>query len=142
MEYGTAPDNLITTTEPISSPMDTTIVNQTYQVTLQGLNPSTVYYIRVAAVFNEIYKRYSEVLPFVTKEQGICVEVEFHTAALDQVYTSPPTTEQSTYLGFLSFGSSSDGTLEACDDCTSSEITLPGDFPFGGYFHQTAYVSS
>ena len=31
--------------------------------------------------------------------------------------------------------------LEPCDDCSSEEIVLPSDFPFGGYYHQSAFVS-
>ena len=30
--------------------------------------------------------------------------------------------------------------MQFCDDCTSTKIDLPDDFPFGGYFHDTAYV--
>ena len=53
-------------------------------------------------------------------------------------------TEQLLYLQFLEPADTSiySGTLEPCDDCTSSEIVLPADFPFGGYFHQTAYVTN
>ena len=50
--------------------------------------------------------------------------------------------EQANYLQFLPHADtrSDYGTLQICDDCTSSKISLPDDFPFGGYFHDSAYV--
>ena len=80
VQYGTDPLNLDQTTNPISSPSDTSVVNQTYSTTLMGLEPATIYYFRVAAVFNEIFIRYSETAVFRTKEQG-----KFH----DNSYTRP-----------------------------------------------------
>ena len=52
--------------------------------------------------------------------------------------------EQAYYLEFLEHNNlvSSSGVVEPCSDgCSSSEIVFPYDFPFGGYFHQTAFVS-
>ena len=52
-------------------------------------------------------------------------------------------TEQTIYLPFFdstNITAIDGGVLEICDDCSSSEILLPEDFPFGGYFHQTAFV--
>ena len=71
VEYGTNPDDLSEATDFIASPTDNTIVDQTYQVTLQGLGSATVYYLRVAAVFDSIYVRYSDIELFVTKEPGM-----------------------------------------------------------------------
>ena len=71
VEYGREPDNFTETTDPIASPTDNTLINRTYEVTLQGLQSATVYYYRVAAVFNDIYIRYSDLDVFVTKEPGI-----------------------------------------------------------------------
>ena len=53
------------------------------------------------------------------------------------------TIAQDSYLDFLPHTTTTitAGFLQACDDCSSPEITLPGDFPFGNYYHQTAYVS-
>ena len=50
------------------------------------------------------------------------------------------TTEQAYYLEYLNI---TDGasTVDPClDGCSSPEIDLPYDFPFGGYYHKTAYV--
>lgn len=54
------------------------------------------------------------------------------------------TTEQTYYLKFLEYSDSATykGSVEPCSGgCSSSDITLPYNFPFGGYFHQTAFVS-
>lgn len=73
VEYGTDPSDLDQSTFPIESPSDTTITNMTYSRDLTGLEPSTVYYFRVVAVFNEVFKRYSEVAALRTKEIGTSV---------------------------------------------------------------------
>ena len=70
MEYGTDPNSLDVTTDPLQSPADTSITDMMYSTTLSGLDDSTIYYFRVVAVFNEVYKRYSEVSYFRTKEPG------------------------------------------------------------------------
>ena len=71
VQYGTDPSNLDQTTDPILSPMDTSVVNMTYDTTLQELEPGIIYYFRVAAAFNEIFVRYSEIIQFITLEQGM-----------------------------------------------------------------------
>lgn len=143
VEYGTDPGNLDLNSDILYSPLDMSLVNQTYQVNLQGLNTGTIYYLRVVAVFNEVFKRYSDDNILRTKENGELLSVhESHTHILN-IICSPTIAEQVVYLEFLPHTNTSisSETLEACDDCTSYEITLPGDFPFGGYFHQAAYVS-
>ena len=49
---------------------------------------------------------------------------------------------QISYLDFFdhTMTTINSGFLPSCDDCISDAITLPGDFPFGNYYHQTAYV--
>jgi len=69
VEYGTDPDNLIQRTDPISSPTDTSITNMLYTTELD-VNPGTIYYFRVVAVFNTISKRFSDMRVFRTKENG------------------------------------------------------------------------
>lgn len=52
--------------------------------------------------------------------------------------------DQAYYLGFLPYDTDSsftNGTLYPCEDCTTNGITLPENLPFGGYFHQQAFVS-
>ena len=70
VEYGTDPSNLDQTSDILPSPLDTSLVNQTYQVSLQGLNAGTIYYLRVVAVFDEVFKRYSDDSILRTKENG------------------------------------------------------------------------
>lgn len=71
MEYGTEPTDLSMTTDPISSPVNTSLLNQSYSTLLQGLNPGTVYYVRIVAVYEVIFARYSDVVLFRTYEPGI-----------------------------------------------------------------------
>ena len=73
VEYGTDLTDLDQLTVPIQSPSDTTITNMTYSTDLTGLEHSTVYYFRVVAVFNDVFKRYSEVAALRTKEPGKAV---------------------------------------------------------------------
>jgi hypothetical protein len=121
MEYGTDPFNLNLATDPIPSPSNTSLTNVMFSTTLSGLDDSTIYYCRVAAVYNEVFKRYSEIAYFRTKEP-----------------------EQTVYLPFFEPTDTyvDSGVLDSCDDCTSPEIFLPENFPFGGYYHQTAYVDT
>lgn len=53
-------------------------------------------------------------------------------------------TEQIMYLLFLNHTNTyiDSGVLESCDNCSSTEIEFPDNLPFGGYFHQSAYVYS
>ena len=70
VEYGENIRNLDQTSSLIPSPENTTAVNQEYNTILLGLNSGTLYYVRVAAVFDVVIVRYSEVLALVTKEEG------------------------------------------------------------------------
>lgn len=70
VEYGIDPGNLDFISDILYSPLDTSLVNQTYQVNLQGLNTGSIYYLRVVAVFNEVFKRYSDDNILRTKENG------------------------------------------------------------------------
>ena len=70
MEYGTDPFNLNLATDPIPSPSNTSLTNVMFSTTLSGLDDSTIYYCRVAAVYNGVFKRYSEIAYFRTKEPG------------------------------------------------------------------------
>lgn len=72
VEYGTDPNNLNQTTAPIQSPSDTSVTDSNYSTTLAELKPATIYFFRVVAVSDEIYRRYSEVGILRTKEPGIC----------------------------------------------------------------------
>lgn len=70
VEYGTDPSSLDQVSDILSSPVNTSLVNQAYQVNLQGLNTGTIYYLRVVAVFDEIFKRCSDESILRTKENG------------------------------------------------------------------------
>ena len=140
VEYGTDPDNLVQRTNPISSPTDTSITNMTYTTGLD-LNPGTIYYFRVVAVFSTISKRFSDMQVFRTKENGNCFAQYFNCISVTFVFSF---IEQVFYLQFLPHtdGNINSSTLDACNDCSSYEIVLPYSFPFGGYLHQTAFVST
>lgn len=125
----------------IPSLTDTSLVNQTYSVSLQKLSPSTVYYIRVVAVYDVIIARYSEQTSFRTYDEGL-YNIHFDIAyyvTCDCVYS----TEQFVYLPFLNHSDTNinSGNLDPCDDCSSVQIVFPYDLPFGGAFHRSAYVS-
>ena len=51
------------------------------------------------------------------------------------------TVEQAVYLEFLPHTATVNNTLDPCVGCSSDEIVLPYNFPFGGYFHEKAFVS-
>ena len=70
VQYGTEETTLDIVTSSIPSPADTSLVNQTYSTSLQGLMPSTMYYFRVAAVYNVDFGRYSEIMSFRTFAEG------------------------------------------------------------------------
>ena len=72
VEYGIDSDNLNLTSSTVDSSSDTSLVNQTYSVLLEGLEVETIYYIRVLAQFgiSGLYKRYSDVAAFRTLEEG------------------------------------------------------------------------
>ena len=69
--YGIENINLDQTTESVPSPLNTSLVNQSYTIILQDLSPGTIYYLRVAAVFNVLYVRYSDIISFRTYDEGI-----------------------------------------------------------------------
>ena len=48
---------------------------------------------------------------------------------------------QESYLEWLSHTGVNAGEVEACDDCSSEEIQLPVNVPFGNYYHNSVYVS-
>ena len=139
IEYGTDPFNLNLVTEPIPSPSNTSLTNVMFSTTLSGLDDSTIYYFRVAAAYNEVFKRYSEIAYFRTKEPGKTSNPRCIVGTVEELIFL---VEQTVYLPFFeptdTFVDS--GVLDSCDDCTSPEIFLPENFPFGGYYHQTAYV--
>ena len=70
IQYGTEETLLDMETESIPSPMDTMLMNQMYSTSLIGLRPSTTYYFRVIAVFDEFVARYSQILSFRTYDEG------------------------------------------------------------------------
>ena len=49
--------------------------------------------------------------------------------------------DQASYLEWLTHTGVNAGQVEACDDCSSDEILLPVDVPFGNYYHNSIYVS-
>ena len=63
VEYGTEVDSLSLRTDPIAS--ESPLPDQTYTVTLSGLNDGTTYYIRVVAMFTDVYL-YSSTESFTT----------------------------------------------------------------------------
>ena len=70
--YGMESDDLDQSSDSISSPTNTSLVNQTYSLMIQGLDIGTIYYCQVVAAFGEIgeFKRYSDTFAFRTKESG------------------------------------------------------------------------
>ena len=81
VEYGENLDNLDQTSSLLLSPENATAVNQEYTTILLGLNSGTLYYLRVAAVFDIVIVRYSEVFALVTKEQGKLKEGSTYSCA-------------------------------------------------------------
>ena len=71
IQYGSEETELDMTTTPIPSPRDTSLVNQTYSVSLQGLSPGTVYHFRVVAIYDVVFTRYSDQTSFRTYEEGM-----------------------------------------------------------------------
>ena len=70
--YGTDRNKLDQQTDSIQSATDTTLKNQMYSLTMSDLQPGTIYYLRVTAVFDMFSKRESEIIIFRTKENGTC----------------------------------------------------------------------
>lgn len=48
---------------------------------------------------------------------------------------------QQSYLPWVNHTGVNAGEVEACDDCSSEEISLPVNVPFGNYYHTSVYVS-
>ena len=74
--YGTDPTDLNQRTDRISSSDDTSLTNQMFSLSVVGLDPGTVYYLRVVAVFDILFKRESETIVVWTKENGNIFEYE------------------------------------------------------------------
>lgn len=140
VQYGEEEDVLDMTTMSISSPTDTALVNQTYSIRLQGLSPSTVYFLRVVAVYDIISLRYSDQTSFRTYDEGNTCTPPDVCILFNSVFVF--LSEQVAYLPFLNHTDSNidSGQLNSCDNCTSVEIFFPESLPFGGYYHQSAYV--
>lgn len=135
--YGRDLENLDQESSVIFSPSDTSIVNATYTLELTGLESGTIYYAKVVAAFDIVFERFSEATVFLTKAPG---KFSLNSSSSKGDLNCCVFAEQIAYLPFLPRASTST-RLEDCDDCTSEEITFPGMFPFGGYFHRSAYVS-
>ena len=56
--------------DSIMSSMDTSLLSQTYSILLEDLNSDTEYYLRVVAVFDVVFIRYSDIVSFWTYDQG------------------------------------------------------------------------
>ena len=69
VQYGVEENMLDQSTNSISSGSDTTIVDQTYNITLQNLHPDYTYYYQVTAV-NTLFSTSTEVFSFQTPEAG------------------------------------------------------------------------
>ena len=139
--YSKDPANLDQRTNPIPSVSDTTVTNHEYELTVDGLDSGSVYYLRVVAVFDILSKRQSELVVIWTNDEGIYIVHTQSTYLVNILYFY---IEQAYYLEFMEHSdlASSSGVVEPCSDgCTSSEIVFPYDIPFGGYFHRTAFVS-
>ena len=70
MEYGEDEDQLDLSTDPISV-TDTTLIDEMYSVTLMGLSPGVLYYVRVETTDSEGATFYSETKSFRTIQTGI-----------------------------------------------------------------------
>ena len=68
--YGADRNTLDQQSGSVSSVGNTTLTNQEYTLSLSGLEPGTIYYLRVVAVFDMFSKRQSEIFAFRTKENG------------------------------------------------------------------------
>lgn len=75
IQYGTDRYNLTQRSDLISSTTDTSSLNVDYTLQLSGLEPSTIYFMRVVAQFGgedsqPFNRRQSEIASFRTKEEG------------------------------------------------------------------------
>lgn len=76
--YGTDPTDLDRRTARISSSAVTSLTNQMFSLLIDGLDPGTVYYLRVVAVFDVLSKRESETIVIWTKENGNILSMKRH----------------------------------------------------------------
>jgi len=67
--YGLDENNLNYSTDRISGNANTSLTDQTYSTTIQGLTSGTLYYVQVAAEFGSTIL-YSETISFRTIEPG------------------------------------------------------------------------
>ena len=70
VEYGEDEDNLDLSSDAISQ-TDTTLINEMYSVTLEGLSQGVLYYVRVAATDVDGATIYSTIKSFRTIQSGI-----------------------------------------------------------------------
>ena len=70
--YGLQPDTLDRSWGLLTSPVDLTLIDQAYSVTIQGLTQGTEYYVRVSSTFGYSII-YSELLSFLTLEPRMSV---------------------------------------------------------------------
>lgn len=75
IHYGTDETMQDMMSESIMSSMNTSLMNQTYSTSLENLSPHTAYYLRVAAVFDDIFVRYSDVISFRTYDEGCLINI-------------------------------------------------------------------
>ena len=70
IRYGTDRYKLDQQSASFDSDSDTTMTNLTYNLEITGLEPGTIYYLQIVAVFERFSKRQSEIAMFRTKEDG------------------------------------------------------------------------
>ena len=73
--YGKDPTDLDQRSNSIPSPSDTTLMNRQYELTIDGLDSGSVYYLSVVAVFDVLSKRQSEQVVIWTNDEGIYTNV-------------------------------------------------------------------
>ena len=138
VEYGLSLSGLTLESNTVQSISDdhAFLTNQPYAVTLRGLTGATKYYFRVVARF-DVYVRHSQVSAFFTQFE------RKHNHHISSSHSfSILIVAQNEFLEFLAHTNTSinNGILLSCEHCGSVEIPFPSDFPFGGYYHQSAYV--
>lgn len=70
--YGLDPSDLNYTTERIPGNANTSLTDQTYSTTIQGLTSGTLYYVQVVAEFGSVILN-SEIMSFRTIEPGTLI---------------------------------------------------------------------
>ena len=74
IEYGLQPDVLDLNWGLLHSPVDLTLTDQQYSITMRGLTQGTEYFIRISSTF-EYNRIYSELTSFLTIEPRMYVHV-------------------------------------------------------------------